>query len=160
MQDLPVPIYVRSLYFIVSYHWEDLFFHVRVRSEQQKKSHNPISNQKVLADVPCSASASKHWTHTATTQLSEVLSHKKISKAMSNFNLFHKEKQKNICSSWFSPVLLSLTWAMTANLYFHQSASRIPKCVFVQLFAHFIWGLKQLDEMSFILKVSKSKEET
>lgn len=77
MQDLPVLIYTHSLYFIVSYHWEDLFFHVSVRSEQQKKSYNSISSQKVLADVPCSAITSKHWTHTVTTQLFKLLSHLK-----------------------------------------------------------------------------------
>lgn len=144
MQDLPVLIYVHSLYFIVSYHWEDLFFHVSVRSEQQKKSHNSISNQKVLANVPCSASASKHWTHTATTQLSEVLSHKKNLKGNVKFQFISQRKaEENLffmiftstsfsglsydCKSLFSPICLQGTkmCICSALCSFHRRSKTI-----------------------------------
>lgn len=155
MQDLPVLICAHSLYFIVSYQWEDLFFHLSVRSEQQKKSHNPISNQKLLADVPFSASTSKHQTHTATTQLFKELSHKKKFQRQCQISIsFTKKSRRNFASSdsFSCP-------SYTCKNLFLPICLQDTKCICSAL-CSFHKRSKTINETSFILKVSKSKEET
>lgn len=62
---------------------------------------------------------------------------------MTNLNWFHKE---NFIPNDFHQYFF--VWGQI----FQQSASKIPKCVLVQLFAHFIRAPKALDEISWFLK--------